>query len=123
MKSALQNLDGFELNGKRIKLSEEAKGRQQPRSRSKSPRSNLRSQSCSRSRSRSSSANNDQTGMVEATTVTDGTWICNFCKDENEYFRYSCQTCNDAKPTDEKRKTNGAIPAIKSGTFSRKLKL
>ena len=123
MKSALENLDGFEFNGKRIKLSEEAKGRQQPRSRSKSPRSKLRSQSRSRSRSRSSSANNDQTGMVEATTVTDGTWICNFCNEENEYFRYCCQTCNDAKPTDEKREMKGAIPATKSGTFSCKLKL
>ena len=121
MKNAIENLDGFELNGKCIKLSEEAKGRHQSRSRSKSPRSKLRSQSRSRSRSRSRSANIVKIGAGETTKVTD--WICNFCEDKNEGFRYFCVTCHDAKPVDEERKTIEASPAIKSGNFSLQLKI
>ena len=114
MKKAIDTLNGFELNGKRIKVIEEAKSRQQScpggsRSRSKSPRSRRRS------RSRSASAG-------EVSKRTDGT-ICEYCNDTNEYFRICCVTCNDAKPieaktVDEIRKTKGAIPAIKSGNLS-----
>merc|ERR1712113_1209587 len=70
MKTALDKLDGAELNGRRIKLTEESKlrGRRSrsggSRSRSRSPRSRSRSRSRSRdggsrSRSRSGSPKND----------------------------------------------------------------
>ena len=132
MRNAIDTLNGYELNGKRITLIEEAKGRQKSssggsRSRSNSPRSMFRSRSRSRSRShsrsrsRSRSANIVEIGAGEATKVTG--WICNFCNDPNEDFRYSCVTCQDARPVDEKRKTIGAIPEIKSGTFSLQLKI
>ena len=126
MRNAIDTFNGLELNGKRITLIEEAKGQQKSfsggsKSRSKSPRSMFRSRSRSRSRSPSRSANIVKIGAGETTKVTD--WICNFCEDKNEGFRYFCVTCHDAKPVDEERKTIEASPAIKSGNFSLQLKI
>merc|ERR1712223_336889 len=55
LKNAMDKLDGTELNGRRIKLVEESRGRSRSRSRSKS-RSRSRNRSRSKSRSRSRSA-------------------------------------------------------------------
>ena len=93
MKNAIENLDGFELNGKRIKLIDD-------KTRQKLLSGGPRSRSCG--------SMSKTFGTFSATYA----WECPGCRLQNipeRSFCYHCKTKKPVKPNDEKTLNKGMI--------------